>query len=327
MYFRGAVSEFERRHPVLFAVVVTLACLALGTGSRAAIEPIVDGVPFMTFFPAVALATYLGGQYAGIATMLLGGLIAAHFWVPPLNSLALAPDQWITVAIYAVLSGLLVVLIHRLHLAVARAEAAEATANLYAHEMVHRTANLVALVQSVANLTFKSDGCPAEQRRLFSARLVALGGALTSPMSTDGNQDVLAVIRTALLPFGERVHVSGHTVGVRPGAAAKLALIFHELGTNAVKYGALSSDTGRVNIAASMRDTSLVIDWWERGGPQVSPQPSRRGFGTRLLMSSLSRETGSVKIQFDPQGLTAEVVLRESQLVAEGAGARVAAGE
>lgn len=316
MHLRGAFSDREANHPILFGVMVTLVCVALGAGSRAVIDPIVDGVPFMTFFAAVALATYVGGQYAGISTMLLGGVIAAHFWVPPLNSLALARDQWITVAIYAVLSGLLVALIHRLHLAVTRAEAAEQTANLYASEMVHRTANLVTLVQSVASLTFRSDDCPAEQRGLFSARLAALGGALTAPMNKDGNQDVLSVVRTALLPFGEQVHVSGHSIGVRPEAAAKLALIFHELGTNAAKYGALSSEAGRVNVASSMTDTSLVIDWWERGGPEVGPQPSRRGFGTRLLMSSLSKDTGSVRIQFDPQGLTAEIVLKESQLIA-----------
>lgn len=236
------------------------------------------------------------------------------------SNLALVLEAWLTVAIYAFLSGLLIVLIHRLDAAARRARAAEAASKLYAREMVHRIANLVTLVQAVARMTFKDDGCPEEQRRLFDSRLAALGAALKGPTSADGNQDVLSIVRAVLLPFGDRIHVTGHSVDITPEAAAKLALIFHELGTNAVKYGALSSSSGRGTVAGSMERESLVIDWWERGGPPVDPTPRRRGFGSRLLKSSLSGGTGSVEINFERSGLTARVILRKSELAGQDGG-------
>lgn len=311
---RNMLPEFGSRTPALYVAAVSVACIVVAAVLRGLIDPVVDGVPFITFFPAVAVAAFLGGAAAGLATMLAGAIVAAYFWVPPLRSFALDVDAWITVALYAVLSSSLIFLIWKLHETVRRAKAAEETARLYAREMVHRTANLVTLVKAVANLTFKNDGCPEEQRRTFDARLVALGRALAGPMSPDGNQDVLSMVRGVLLPFGDRVCVTGRSVGVTPEAAARLSLIFHELGTNAAKYGALSVPEGRVNVAGSLEGGMLAIDWWERGGPPVDPHPRRRGFGSRLLKSSLSRSSGYVELTFEPTGLSARIVLNRSQL-------------
>ncbi|MCS4096691.1 hypothetical protein [Rhizobium sp. BK176] len=69
------------------------------------------------------------------------------------------------------------------------------------------------------------------------------------------------MIQSVPIPFGDRIQVSGHSVGVTPEAAAKLALIFHELGTNAMKYGALSVGEGRVHVASSAIGESMFIDW------------------------------------------------------------------
>lgn len=308
-------TEMTRNHPYIWGGAVAVGCVVVATALRALIDPIVYGVPFITFFPAVALAAYLGGSGAGIATMLLGGLIAAYFWVPPFYSLALPRDRWITVGIYVFLSGLLVFLVHRLRSAAARAAAAEKTSQLYAREMAHRMANLVTLVQAVASMTFRGDGSRDEQQKIFDARLVALGRALTGPMNSDGNQDILSMIQSVLLPFGDRIQISGQSVGVTPEAAAKLALIFHELGTNAIKYGALSVGEGRVYVASSATGESLIINWEEKGGPPVNPTPRRRGFGSRLLTSSLSQGAGSVEVNFDPAGLTARVTLNKNQLI------------
>ncbi|WP_348647526.1 sensor histidine kinase [Ensifer sp. ENS04] len=313
---RHMLPTLKGNHSAAYNALVAFACIVLATALRAVVDPVVEGVPFMTYFPAVAVAAYFAAPPAGVATMLIGGLVAAYYWVPPSRSLMLDRDAWLTVGIYAFLCLLLILLIHKLDEAARRAQAAEKTSQLYAREMVHRTANLVTLVQAVATMTFKDGGSPEEQRRLFDSRLVALGSALTAPMNPDGNQDALSMIKTVLLPFGDRIHVTGASGGVTPEIAARVALIFHELGTNAVKYGALSSHGGNVDVAGSIERGSLTIDWSERGGPNVNPNPQRRGFGSRLLKNSLSAEEGLVEVSFEPSGLTARVMVRNIQLQA-----------
>ena len=264
-------------------VVVALACITVASVLRAAIDPLVEGVPFITFFPAVAVATFLGGTRSGILTLVIGGTIASYFWIPPHYSLALRPTAWLTVSIYVFVSGLLVFLIHNLRAAKVQAQEAENASQLYARAMAHRTVNLVALVQAVASMTFKDGGCVKEQRRVFNDRLIALGRALTAPMTVEGHPDVLAMVREVLLPFGDRISISGESVGVMPEVANRLALLFHELATNAVKYGSLSVAAGHVVITGTLDKDALVLKWREGGGPPVDPNPERRGFGSKLL--------------------------------------------
>jgi two-component sensor histidine kinase len=82
-----------------------------------------------------------------------------------------------------------------------------------------------------------------------------------------------------------------------------MALALHELGTNAVKYGALSTDRGRVSIRWSVEDEQLRMVWTERGGPAVA-QPTRRGFGSRLIERSLAADLGgAAELSFEAEGL------------------------
>jgi two-component sensor histidine kinase len=117
------------------------------------------------------------------------------------------------------------------------------------------------------------------------------------------------VAERALKPFASQatgqVLIRGPEVFLTPGAALTLALVFHELATNAVKYGALSVEKGRVDLAwtyeaASMR---LAVTWAESRGPKVKP-PARRGFGSRLIARALSGElNGRADVAFEPDGL------------------------
>ncbi len=316
------LPDLESRYPTMYRAIVVAGCIAIAAALRALIDPVVAGVPFITFFPAVAVTAYLAGLRAGAVTMIVGGLLALYFWVPPFGSFALELSSLVTVTVYVLLSGLILALIHRLRAALARARAAEKKSSLYAREMLHRTSNLVSLVQAVASMTFKNDGCPEEQRRLFNERLVALGKALASPMSDAGAQDVYELLRAVLLPFGDHIHISGRPAAVTGETAASLALIYHELATNAVKYGALSVEGGKVNLVGTMEGEDLLLEWRETGGPAVDPSPERRGFGSRLLTRSLSREAGAVEVTFEPRGLVASVTIKAARLVqAEPSGA------
>jgi two-component sensor histidine kinase len=285
-------------HTLIWQITVALLCTVAAFGLRLLLDPILFGVPFITFFPAVALAAYGGGTKAGMITAISGGLLASYFWIPPLRQFAISASAISTVMIYFFLAGLILFLIHRLNNALQRAQEAEFQSELYARETAHRVANLIALVQAVSSMTFKNDEATVEQRKLFNSRLSALGHALSAPLSRDGAQDLGLLLRSVLEPFGERIAIDAPPVRISASAASSLALIFHELATNAVKYGALSNADGHV-------------DRVERGGPPVARSPTRRGFGTRLLQKSMRPELGVVEVEFDPDGLKSRIFLKQ----------------
>jgi two-component sensor histidine kinase len=118
------------------------------------------------------------------------------------------------------------------------------------------------------------------------------------------------VAQRALKPFDAagagRIDITGPEVWLQPGAALTMALVFHELATNAVKYGALSVDGGRVSLSwvLEAEDELLHLAWTESGGPPVKP-PTRRGFGSRLIERGFEAELrGQAKMRYDPAGFS-----------------------
>jgi two-component sensor histidine kinase len=111
----------------------------------------------------------------------------------------------------------------------------------------------------------------------------------------------------------ERYKLDGPDVGLAPAEALALGLLFHELATNAAKYGALSDAAGCVSVSWSLAESDagpcLALEWVEQGGPPVTP-PSRRGFGSRLIERSLKGELkGEAHLDFAPDGLRCRVEL------------------
>ncbi len=111
---------------------------------------------------------------------------------------------------------------------------------------------------------------------------------------------------------GLRVRTHGPQVRLEPKAAVTLALVLHELATNAVKYGALSTGDGWVRLDWTATPASggldLQLTWAEHGGPEVTP-PQRKGFGTRLIARSLAAEQGSAQLIYAPEGLCCRMAL------------------
>ena len=104
-----------------------------------------------------------------------------------------------------------------------------------------------------------------------------------------------------------RFDVEGETLRLAPRAALALAMALHELGTNAAKYGALSTETGRVSIRWTQSDDRLHLTWLESGGPPVE-SPARRGFGSRLIERGLAADLGgAAALRFDPGGLRCDI--------------------
>lgn len=200
---------------------------------------------------------------------------------------------------------------------------AERHQRLLIDELNHRVKNTLATVQSIAAQTFKSDGAwgpeaAAAARRVFDGRLVALSRA--HDVLTRENWDgagLHAIVGQALQAYrGEgtdRFTVEGPPVRLTSKMALTIAMALHELCTNAVKYGALSSPAGRVCIAwaddMSGDTRKLSLTWREQDGPAVIP-PTRRGFGSRLIERQLAREFGGeVTLDFDPAGVVCRIAI------------------
>jgi len=156
-------------------------------------------------------------------------------------------------------------------------------------EIMHRVKNTLATVQAIASQTLRR--APADERGAFTARLHALSKAhdlLTS--DTWDRAPLRAVVASALAPFQrERIALEGPDVVLDTSRALHLTLVIHELATNAVKFGALSSATGRVHFQWRFLEPGRVkFSWREAGGPPVA-RPRRKGFGSVLVEHSFER--------------------------------------
>jgi PAS domain S-box-containing protein len=189
---------------------------------------------------------------------------------------------------------------------------AEDHQRLLINELNHRVKNTLATVQSIASQTLRNAETVEEARSALESRLLALSRAhdvLTRENWEGAN--LHEIVAQAVAPYSsrgeDRLHLTGEPVRLPPRMALALAMALQELATNAVKYGALSNETGQVRIAWRDGDDRLHLTWTEQGGPAVTP-PSRRGFGTRLIERSLASDLdGEVRITFEPTGLVCTV--------------------
>jgi two-component sensor histidine kinase/PAS domain-containing protein len=187
---------------------------------------------------------------------------------------------------------------------------AEEHQRLLLNELNHRVRNTLAIVQAIAQQSFKDEHASAEARSSFDGRLSALSAAHN--LLTRSNWEAASMrqlIEDAIAPYrGEgRFEIAGPDLHVPPKTAVSLALALHELATNAVKYGALSVPDGRVAIRWSVNPDPagdrLAFSWREQGGPPVTV-PTSRGFGSRMIERGLAAEFGgTVRIAFDPDGV------------------------
>jgi PAS domain S-box-containing protein len=185
-------------------------------------------------------------------------------------------------------------------------------------ELNHRVKNTLATVQAIAAQALRSSSDPAVVREAIESRLFALSCShdLLTRESWEG-AGLLDLVKLALKPFGVsngragRVDITGDNIRVPPKAALALGIAFHELATNAVKYGAFSNDRGSVAIAWSIGHETganrLVLRWLEKDGPPVTP-PTGTGFGSRVLVRGLTHELDAkVHLDFRPDGLSCTI--------------------
>jgi two-component sensor histidine kinase len=192
----------------------------------------------------------------------------------------------------------------------------EAEKDVLLGELRHRMKNLLALVQAMAPQTTAVGRSGEDYRDAFLGRFNALVPAHDAAFSQDGETDLQEVLQRTLEPYTKGptgfLVESGPAVSLASGQIMSLSLILHELATNAIKYGALSTPTGQIRVRWAVEEASapsLRLVWQESGGPPVAP-PASSGFGTQLIEFAVSRELGGrVELNYAPAGLALEIVV------------------
>lgn len=181
-------------------------------------------------------------------------------------------------------------------------------------ELSHRLKNTLAMVQAIAGQTLKRV-TERDAVASFEQRLGALASAHDVLLGKGWSSADLHSVATGVLEVldgRDRFRVAGPEIDLGPRAALSASLLLHELGTNAVKYGALSVDSGTVSVGWAVEDGLLVLRWTEEGGPPAMV-PKRHGFGSRLINMGLLG-TGGVATHYDDTGFSATITAPVSEL-------------
>lgn len=188
-------------------------------------------------------------------------------------------------------------------------------------EMVHRIKNLFALANAIVSLSARAGSTVDEVVSAVHARLSALAraqeltlGNWQAEIQGEGSVDLLSLTKTILEPYrdGDCIIVDGVSVQVEGRAATSLALLIHELATNAAKYGALSVPGGCLTVLIEFDAGSTVISWEETGGPRPDPSISP-GFGSRLEAGLIAALGARITRDWNEMGLRASIILPKKE--------------
>jgi PAS domain S-box-containing protein len=199
--------------------------------------------------------------------------------------------------------------------------------DILSRELSHRIKNIFAVISGLVGMSAREDPGQKSFARKLQERVAALGRAheFVRPHSAESlpkapTDSLHGILLGILSPYPAmddgRITIEGPDVRVDDRGATPLALLVHELATNAMKYGALTSAEGRVRIETRVDGDQLTLQWQESGGPRLSGPPSRQGFGTKLSELSIVQQLGgSIARDWHPDGLVVCVAVLQQRLV------------
>jgi len=203
----------------------------------------------------------------------------------------------------------------------------EEAQQLLTRELNHRVKNLFAIANGMVSMTARTAKDPKEMATALRGRLSALSRAheLVQPTATVGHDgsgsevELARLCEAVLEPYRQagtsRVVIQGPNVKVGSNTTTSLALVLHELATNAAKYGSLSAAEGHLSIQWTTRDGMIDLQWIESGGPTVGAPPAFEGFGTQLSQRSIAGQLGgTIEREWPPEGLRVHMSLPLSRL-------------
>jgi two-component sensor histidine kinase len=291
----------RRRSPA--ALIFAMACVGVATAVRMGLGLISPhSAVFAPYYSATLVAALVGGAEAGSFAAALGGLAAYWLFVPPDWDLAsFRLEHLVSLVLYGTSSVVIIWAAESYRSLLQRLRDEEVTRQMLNLELVHRIKNMLAGVQAIVGHSLRDQEGLLET---VSARLIALGATNDLLVGSERQSAALReILVRELAPYGiSRSKLHGDDIDCPHSVAVVLALIVHELTTNAVKYGALSSPAGRIDIAWRIDAGQLALEWVETGGPPATA-PTREGFGSKLLRSGVRQFRGTVDFRFEPTGL------------------------
>lgn len=205
---------------------------------------------------------------------------------------------------------------------------AEEGRELLAGEMSHRVKNLLAIASGLTAITSRSTTTSIDMARELTLRLTALGRAHDLVRPVPGQTEVASVLLGDLLTvllapyndlgaFSGRIRVSVPRMRVGESATNILAMVVHELATNSLKHGALSIDTGILDVSCSAHDEAVTVIWTESGGPKVKPPTGSGGYGSKLVERSvIGHLRGSIGYDWAEDGVVVTLKVNPERLAA-----------
>jgi two-component sensor histidine kinase len=305
------IDEFRRgwlgisQPSLAFSIGFAAACIAVSTAARWCLSLIRPDVFFVPYFPAVVFATAFGGFRIGIATALVSGALGVSL------NFSDVPSDFARMAlfiIFLIVSSLTIWGVqHYRSIASNQREISkrliqeEEYRKLVVDELQHRLKNKLSTIHAVLHQVLEG------QPQIWASidqRIRALSATDDLIARVDGSGcDIKDLLLSELGPYGHvRFTLNGNPLFLPAKLAVSLALIFHELATNAGKYGAFSSARGLLQVSWSVSDDRLNITWDETEGPAVGTI-GEAGFGTKLLKSALGPFDGKTEITYLKTGI------------------------
>ncbi len=303
-WHRLAAPGSSKAYLIALALVILATLLRWGLGLVSE-----DILPFSTFYPAVLFASFFGGLGPGIFAAFVGGIIGWWVFMPPHFVFTFVSiGQEVDISIYLAAALLIVWGADRYRRLTQKLEDEEKFRKLTVEELAHRLKNKIATIQAI--ITFQLRDNP-KIRDAIIGRLIALAATDDLILETQGQGARLREILSAELgPYeSSRVSIAGPVVLLPPKVAITMALLLHELATNAAKYGALSNATGHLAIGWSYSGGCLNLIWHENGGPIVAT-PTHNGFGMKLMSQALAQFDGTVETNFEATGLICKMKVK-----------------
>ena len=297
-------------------ILICLACVAVASLLRLLVQPFLGAdVPYITFFPAVMIAAFLGGMRSAILSLVLSGVLT---WLWILAPAGVTSNERAAFLLFLVLGGMIAFVAVALRTAILSLRASNASLNallehktLMSQELRHRIKNVLTIVQALSAQARRQATSIEDYASRLDGRILALAAAHdVFGGSEDDSAELEDLVKKALRPFSEDmpeqcVILAGPHVRLRGASIVNVTLSLHELATNATKYGALNGGDGQVEIGWTYEPASrrLELSWNEKGLAGIVA-PTKPGFGSFLIKQMFANEEdNAVALTFADDGL------------------------